>query len=156
MRAICMQDKGVDGEVSIDWAELMRFKREFTDPIPEKNANSFECKGIDTSHGQARFTGRNSLEVEGQTLEARYILIATGAEPATLGIPGEEHLVARDDFLELEELPPRIVLVGGGYIAAEFPHLAARVGAHVTILSTGSECSSPSIRTPKTYNLHCH
>lgn len=138
-----MQHKGVDGEVSIDWAELIRFKRGFTDPIPQKNESSFKDKGIDTYHGKARFTGANSLEVDGQTLEARHVLIASGAEPVALGIPGEEHLIDNEGFLALEELPSRIVLVGGGYIAAEFSHLAARAGAQVTILQRGERMLKP-------------
>ncbi|WP_148862837.1 dihydrolipoyl dehydrogenase family protein [Marinobacter fonticola] len=132
-----MRGKGVKGDVDLDWADLIRFKRGFTDPIPQKNEDSFEDKGIDTFHGQARFTGANSLEVDGQTLDARHVLIASGAEPVTLGIPGEEHLIDNEEFLALERLPPRIVLVGGGYIAAEFSHLAARAGAQVTILQRG-------------------
>jgi glutathione reductase (NADPH) len=51
-----------------------------------------------------------------------------------LGIPGEQHLVTSEEFLTLEQLPRRIVLVGGGYIAAEFSHIAARAGAKVTVL----------------------
>ncbi|MCH4813575.1 MULTISPECIES: dihydrolipoyl dehydrogenase family protein [Vreelandella] len=138
-----MQGKGVEGEVRIDWAELMRFKRGFTDPVPEKHQAMFSDKGIDTYHGQARFTGPKSLEVNGQTLEARHILIATGAEPVALDIPGEEHLVDNERFLELDALPPRIALVGGGYIAAEFSHLAARAGAQVTVLQHGERMLKP-------------
>ena len=48
--------------------------------------------------------------------------------------PGAEHLITSDRFLELDELPARIVMVGGGYIAAEFSHIAARTGASVTVL----------------------
>lgn len=132
-----MQGKGVDGQVNIDWPALIRFKQGFTDPIPEKNERGLAQKGIDTFHGQARFTGANSIEVDRHTLEARHVLIASGAEPVTLGIPGEEHLVDNEAFLALKELPLRIVLVGGGYIAAEFSHLAARAGAQVTILQRG-------------------
>ena len=54
--------------------------------------------------------------------------------PGPLGIAGEEFVSTSDQFLELETLPRRIVLIGGGYIAAEFSHLAAPAGARVTIL----------------------
>jgi glutathione reductase (NADPH) len=67
-------------------------------------------------------------------LQAERILIASGAEPMTLGIAGEEHLITNEGFLALETLPRRIVMVGGGYIAAEFSHIAARAGAAVTVL----------------------
>jgi glutathione reductase (NADPH) len=55
-----------------------------------------------------------------------------------LGIVGEELVSTSDQFLELETLPRRIVIIGGGYIAAEFSHLAGRAGAEVTILQRGS------------------
>jgi len=51
-----------------------------------------------------------------------------------LDIPGEEYLIDNEAFLAMESLPRRIVLVGGGYIAAEFSHIAARAGAKVTVV----------------------
>lgn len=130
-----MQGKGVsERDLHIDWGALMAFKRSFTDPVPARIENSLEKQGIDVFHGRARFRGPSSLEVEGQLLEARHFLIATGAKPMRLGIPGEEHLITSDRFLELEELPQRIVVVGGGFIAFEFAHIAARAGAKVTVL----------------------
>lgn len=130
-----MQGKGISRQdLHIDWGALMAFKRSFTDPVPSRIENSLEKQGIDVFHGRARFRGPSSLEVEGQLLEARHFLIATGAKPMRLGIPGEEHLITSDGFLELEELPQRIVVVGGGFIAFEFAHIAARAGAKVTVL----------------------
>lgn len=64
-------------------------------------------------------------------------MIAAGAEPINLGFPGEEHLATSEEFLALERLPKRIVLVGGGFVAAEFSHIAARAGAEVTVLQRG-------------------
>jgi glutathione reductase (NADPH) len=132
-----MRSHGVAGDVRIDWPELIAFKRTFTDPIPQDREHSYAEKGIDTFHGRASFTDRNRMVVEGTVLEARYFLIAAGAEPIKLGIPGAELLVTHEEFLALESLPRRIVLVGGGYIAAEFAHIAARAGAQVTIVQRG-------------------
>lgn len=130
-----MRGKGVaSAEVSIDWRALMAFKRGFTAPVPEMMEKSFAKKGIDTYHGRARFRSEHSVEVGSEVLESRFVLIAAGAVPAKLGVPGEEHLVSSTEFLELKELPKRIVLVGGGYIAAEFSHIAARAGSKVTVL----------------------
>lgn len=132
-----MQGHGVAGQVCIDWGELIRFKRTFTDPIPEKHQQRYDDKGITTFHGRVHFTGSNSLSINGSEVQARHILIASGAQPVRLGIPGEEHLIDNEAFLAMERLPARIVLVGGGYIAAEFSHIAARAGAAVTILQRG-------------------
>ncbi len=132
-----MHGHGVAGELSIDWAALIAFKRSFTGPVPGRQERRYAEQGIDALHGTARFTGPDAVAVDGQELQARHILIATGARPVPLGIPGEEHVATSDDFLELEVLPARIVLIGGGYIAAEFSHLAARAGAKVTVLQRG-------------------
>ncbi len=132
-----MQGRGVDGEVRIDWKDLIAFKRSFTDPVPGKNEQSFAERGIDAFHGAARFTGPDTVAVDGRALKARHILIASGARPASLGFPGAEYPITSDAFMELERLPERIVMVGGGYIAAEFSHIAARAGANVTVLQRG-------------------
>src|SRR5712692_9793752 len=130
-----MRGKGVTGDdLSLDWPALIAFKRGFTDPVPQMKEKSFAKNGIDAFHGRARFRGARSVEVDGELLEGRFILIATGAVPTRLGIGGEEHLASSTDFLDLEELPKRIALVGGGYVAAEFSHIAARAGAQVTVL----------------------
>lgn len=130
-----LRDKGIDGgEPSIDWHHLMAFKQSFTDPVPQQREEEFAKNGIEAFHGPARFVGPQTIEVDGQRLEARFILIATGAAPMHLGIEGEEHLASSTDFLDLEELPKRLVFVGGGFIAQEFSHVASRAGASVVVL----------------------
>jgi glutathione reductase (NADPH) len=134
-----MQGKGVSAPaMSINWPDLIRFKRTFTDPAPEQNEQSFAQAGIIARHGRAHFVDRTSVQVEGETLVGRNVVIATGARHATLGIPGEEHLTTSTQFLELEKLPRRVAFVGGGYIAFEFAHVAARAGAQVQVLHRGS------------------
>lgn len=132
-----MLGRGLDAQVRIAWPDLAGFARSFTDPIPAKHEQLYQQKGIATLHGEARFAGRDRIEVGGETLRFRHALIAAGAEPVRLDIQGEEHLATNEQFLNLEALPKKIVLVGGGYIAAEFSHLAARAGAAVTILQRG-------------------
>lgn len=132
-----MRGRGIDGESHIDWAALMAFKRSFTAPIPKGLERNFSERGIDAFKGAARFVARDAVEVAGTELSAAHFLIATGARPAPLGIDGEELVSTSDEFLDLDELPRRIVLIGGGYIAAEFSHIAARAGAKVTILQRG-------------------
>ena len=132
-----MLGKGLAGKPRIGWGELIAFKRTFTEPVPASREKSFAGAGIDAFHGRARFLGPGRLEVGGSAIESRFILLAVGATPVPLRIPGEEHVVTSTEFLELDRLPSRIVLIGGGYIAAEFAHIAARAGAAVTILQRG-------------------
>ncbi|MEE4211354.1 MAG: NAD(P)/FAD-dependent oxidoreductase [Parvularcula sp.] len=132
-----MKGNGIKGAVSIDWGDLQAFKRSFTGPVPEKQQARYERKGVATMYVKARFVGPDRIEVDGNELRFSHALIATGATPRPLGINGEELLTHSDAFLELDALPDRIVFVGGGYIAAEFAHLAARAGAKVTIVQRG-------------------
>jgi glutathione reductase (NADPH) len=133
-----MKGKGIQAtKLKIDWPELMRFKRSFTEPVPKRREDGFAKVGITAFHGRARFTGPTTVQVGDETLEGRYVVIATGEVPADLQIPGTEHLTTSDQFLELNELPRRILFIGGGYIAFEFAHVAARAGAQVTVLHRG-------------------
>jgi glutathione reductase (NADPH) len=130
-----MQGKGLDaGRASIRWQDLITFKRSFTDPVPSMKEEAFATKGIDVFRGSAEFVGPNSLSIGDNVLEARFIVLAAGVVPKPLDIPGAEHVVDSTQFLSLEQMPPRIAFLGGGYVAAEFAHIAARAGAQVTIL----------------------
>lgn len=132
-----MRGSGVAGDARIDWGELMRFKRTFTDPVPAQREAELKQSGVVAFHGVTRFLGPTSMTVAGATLQADHIVLATGARPATLGLAGEEHLITSTGFLDLESLPKRIVFIGGGYIAFEFAHLGARAGASPIILQRG-------------------
>jgi glutathione reductase (NADPH) len=134
-----MKGKGIQAaNLQIDWPELMRFKRSFTEPVPKRREDGFEKAGIAAFHGTARFAAQTTVQVGEETLEGRYVVIATGQVPADLEIPGVEYLTTSDKFLELDELPRRILFIGGGYIAFEFAHVAALAGSQVTILHRGS------------------
>jgi len=133
-----MNGKGIceDG-LSLDWPHLMRFKRSFTDPVPQNREESFAQAGIVPFHGRARFVGPTSVQVNQDVLEGRHVAIATGAKPRKLNIEGEEHVTTSDQFLELEALPRRILFIGGGYISMEFAHVSLRADREVAILHRG-------------------
>ena len=130
-----MEGKGLEAQPSVNWPDMIAFKRSFTQPMPPRIEAGLEKAGIDVLHGLARFTGPNTIELNGETLTAKHFHIATGARPMTLNIPGEEHLTTSTEFLELPERPNRIAFVGGGFIAMEFAHIVKRAGAReVTVL----------------------
>jgi len=116
-----MKGKGIHAEkLQIDWPELMRFKRSFTEPVPQRREEGFAQAGIAAFHGRARFAGPTTLQVGEEILEGRYLVIAAGMVPADLKIPGAEYLTTSDQFLDLNDLPRKILFIGGGYIAFEF------------------------------------
>lgn len=127
----------IAGEAKIEWPALLRFKRSFTEPVPARKEEAFAKAKIATFSGHARFIDRSTVKVGNELLKGRYFLIATGAVPRRLDLPGEELLTTSDEFLELERLPERILFVGGGYISFEFAHVAARAGARARIVHRG-------------------
>jgi glutathione reductase (NADPH) len=134
-----MADLGVPaGGLTIEWPALMRFKRSLVDPTPARTEESWARLGVDQFHGRARFVGPTTLAVGDDRLAGRRVLIAAGATPAPLGFPGAGRLTTSEEFLNLDRLPARLVFVGGGYIAFEFAHVAARAGARVTIVHRGA------------------
>lgn len=122
------------GKPRLDWAKLIEREQGFVDGVPEAFADSLRSRGIELVTGRARFTGRNTIDVEGTILEAGKIVIATGSTPRPLAIPGAEHLITSDDILTDPVQPDRLIFIGGGVIALEFAHVLARAGTRVTIL----------------------
>lgn len=133
-----MSGRGVAGDTRIDWPALMRFKRTFTDPVPEKREAALERSGIVTLNGVARFLAEDRLAVGEREFRAKHMVIATGAKPRPLGIPGEEYVRTSTDFLELDELPHRVAFIGAGYISLEFAHIVQRADSQAIVLGRGA------------------
>ena len=139
-----LDGRGLTGGPAIDWPALMARKRGFTEPVAARIEESAAATGAETMHGRARLLGAGRLEVDGRAFDAANIVVASGARPLPLGIPGEELMTISDEFLELDDLPPRVVFIGGGYISFEFAWLSRMAGAAVTILHRGDTCSRAS------------
>ena len=134
LRARGQRGHGVVGDARIDWPELIAFKRRFTDGLSQSFEAGMREAGQTPLHGIARFVSADTLEVDGESYSADAILLGTGARPMPLGIPGEELLIDSEAFMELAELPERVVFVGGGFISFEFAGIAAAAGARPVIL----------------------
>jgi glutathione reductase (NADPH) len=134
-----MRGKGIETDsLRINWPDLIAFKRTFTDKMPDRVEGSLIKNGITTFHGEAHFVDSNTVEVNGEEMNGRFVLIATGAKPRNVEVPGAEFLIDSTQFMELEALPERILFVGGGFISFEFAHIAARAGSTVHIIDHGA------------------
>jgi pyruvate/2-oxoglutarate dehydrogenase complex dihydrolipoamide dehydrogenase (E3) component len=100
------------------------------------SAARFKSLGIDVFHGDARFTGRDSVEVEGATLRFSRATIATGARATAPPIPGlaEAGYLTNETVFSLSELPRRLVVIGAGPIGCEMAQAFRRFGSEVTML----------------------
>jgi glutathione reductase (NADPH) len=127
------------GATISNWPALMAFKNRLTSSFSPEAETHLQKQRIDIYKGAARFTGETTVEVEGVQLQGKYVHIAVGARPRPIPIPGAEYLTTSDKFLYLEQLPARIVFIGGGYVSFEFAHLAARCGRAVTIIMRSAQ-----------------
>lgn len=119
---------------ALDWGALVRFKRTFTAPTSPNTRRGLEEAGVVLVEGDATFVDGTTLQIGAERFTADHVHVATGSRPARLALPGADLLLTSEDFLDLEQLPPSLVFVGGGYISFELAHVAARFGARVTIL----------------------
>lgn len=133
-----LRGHGVEGEARVDWRDLQAFKRTYTDPVPARVERWMSEAGVVLLHGTARFTSPDRIEVDGEAVDARHIVIAAGARPRPMGLPGEDLVATSETFLALPDLPPRVVFLGGGYVSFELAHVAAAAGADVTIVHRGA------------------
>jgi glutathione reductase (NADPH) len=88
-------------------------------------------------HGNARLVDPHTVEVNGQHIRAEHILIATGGTPYLPSIPGIEHAITSNEVFNLPQLPKRVLIVGGGFIAVEFAGILNGLGAQVTLCYRG-------------------
>ncbi|MGG5331415.1 dihydrolipoyl dehydrogenase family protein [Enterococcus sp. AZ163] len=129
-----LNGKGFNGSPTIQWDELMTFKRSYTDSVPSNTKKGFEDAEIDTFEGQAEFIDANTIKVADEQLSAKQFLIATGQRPAILPVERQEYLQTSTDFLNLDKMPERITFIGAGYIAFELATIANAAGADVHII----------------------
>jgi glutathione reductase (NADPH) len=119
-----------------DWAvlrdnvlsEVGRLEGAYTETLTNHEVTVFKERAV--------LTGPNSVQLaSGRTVTADKILIATGARPLMPNIPGIEHAISSNETFHLDQLPRRIVIVGGGYIANEFAGIFHQFGSHVTLVN---------------------
>lgn len=137
-RAAGQLGNGPAGSLRLEWPSLIAFKRTFTDTASASIEQSLISSGATPIHGTARFVAADAIEVDGTRYSAAHFVIATGARPMPLRIPGAELVIDSEQFLAAEALGASIVFIGGGHISFEFAHIAAATGAHATILSRGT------------------
>jgi glutathione reductase (NADPH) len=91
-------------------------------------------RNVELLRGRARFLDAHTVSSAGRTLSAPHVIIATGGRPQLPRIPGAELGITSDGFFELAALPPRVLVVGGGYIAVELSGIFAGLGAETSLV----------------------
>ena len=120
-----------DAKPDFDWAKLITTKNKELDRLEGIYHNLLKNAGVEEIEGKGRLVGPHRVEVNGRTITAETILIATGGWPTMPEIAGIEHAITSNEALELPKLPKRVAIVGGGYIAVEFAGIFNALGSEV-------------------------
>ncbi len=127
-------------KVDFDFAQVMeRVQRVITEIAPHDSVERYTELGVDVIQGEAKVTSPWSVEVNGQTLTSRNIVIATGARPFVPELPGihEVEYLTSDTVWALRQLPQRLLIMGAGPIGCELAQAFARLGSQVTLVQRG-------------------
>ncbi|WP_449121428.1 glutathione-disulfide reductase [Pseudomonas viridiflava] len=125
------------GKASFDWPTLIANKDREINRLNGIYRKLLVDSGVTLHEGHAKIVGVQKVEINGQTYSAERILIATGGWPLIPDVPGREHAISSNEAFFLKELPKRVVVVGGGYIAVEFASIFNGLGADTTLVYRG-------------------
>jgi len=121
------------------WPTLIANKNREIAQLEDFYRTLLKTSGVRLVEGRARLLDAHTVEVAGRTYTAAHILVATGGWPTLPKIPGIEHCITSNEALELPDLPPRVLVVGGGYVAAEFTGIFHGVGSEVILAYRGEQ-----------------
>lgn len=127
-------------EFNINWERLMAYKQNIIKELTgDRLYNILERRGISLFKGTASFLSPQELAVDGEKVKANKFILATGSRPAIPHIEGlkETGFITSDEAVNLSELPPTIIILGGGPVAVEFAQIFSLFDVKVTLLEKG-------------------
>lgn len=130
---------GWTAQPEFSWPTLIANKNREIAQLEDFYRTLLKTSGVRLVEGRARLLDAHTVEVAGRTYTAAHILVATGGWPTLPKIPGIEHCLTSNEALELPDLPRRVLVVGGGYVAAEFTGIFHGVGSEVILAYRGEQ-----------------
>ncbi len=124
-------------EKSFDWPTLRDNVLAEVDRLNGIYHETLKNNDVTLYSSRATFIDPHTLDVGGERITAKHILIATGAQPLVPTIPGAELGITSNEVFHLETLPKKLIIVGGGYIANEFAGIFHELGVNVTLVNRG-------------------
>lgn len=125
------------GAPVFDWRTLIANKDREIGRLNEVYGRLLENAGVAIYRGHARLLDPHTVAIGDERVTARHILLAPGGWPWIPDFPGREHVVSSNEIFHLDELPRRVVVVGGGYVAVEFAGILNGLGSETTLLYRG-------------------
>ncbi len=123
--------------VAFRWRTFVAHRDTYVERARQAYANRLRKLGIEVVPASAEFAGGHALHADATNYEAPHIVIATGSRPSPLELPGGERAIDSDGFFRLDELPPRVGVIGGGYIGVELAGVLRTLGASVELITSG-------------------
>lgn len=119
-----------------DLAGAMAWKNKTVDTLVSGIGSLMKRYGVEVVSGEGRLTGPTTVEVDGTSYHGRHAILATGSSPVRIPIPGidSRNVVTSREVLELETLPDRIAIIGGGVIGMEFASWFSSIGVEVHVV----------------------
>jgi glutathione reductase (NADPH) len=127
------------GESRFDWPAMIAAKDKEIGRLEKIYRGLFENAGAKTFDGRATLKDAHTVLINDRPVTAGTILIATGGHPVKPSVPGAELMITSNEAFHLKEMPKRIIVIGGGYIACEFAGIFNGFGAKVTQLYRGEQ-----------------
>ena len=124
---------------TLNWETLKANRRQEIARLNGVYLQLLKGAGVEVINGFATLSGAHTLAVNGRTLTAKSILVATGGTPSVPQFAGREHVVTSNEMFDLDTFPQRLLVVGGGYIACEFASIFNGLGSKVTQLYRGEQ-----------------
>jgi glutathione reductase (NADPH) len=125
------------GSARFSWPDLIRAKDKEIDRLNQAYLRLLSESGVTLYSERGSFVDPHRIRVGDETVSAKHFLIATGGHPWVPDIPGIEHVITSNEAFDLKELPARIAVIGGGFIACEFAGIFNGLGSEVTQLYRG-------------------
>lgn len=120
-----------------NWSTLRNNKSALIAEANKRMETMLDNAGAQLIRGRATLCGPHEIIVNEQAYTAERILIATGGRPYRPEFPGHEHVLSSDEIFDLNDLPERMVIIGGGYIACEFAGIFHNLGVEITQIYRG-------------------
>src|SRR2546423_4027165 len=124
----------VADQIGFDWTAAQKRKNVVVDQLVKGVEGLLKAGGIASFRGAGRLMGQGKVAIDGQTLNAKDIVIATGSAVSRIPLKGAELTIDSDRILELKEIPRRLAVIGGGVVGMEFAAMFAALGSKVTVL----------------------
>jgi dihydrolipoamide dehydrogenase len=129
------EEWGIKASGEPEWPKIQQFKAKVVDKLVSGLTSLVKARKIEVIQGTGKLTGPGAVEVDGRSLQASAVVLATGSQPKLLpGMEVGERVITSDQALDLDRIPTSAVVIGAGAVGLEFASLYRSFGAEVTVI----------------------